>query len=55
MAPFERDEKPEQEKKEPTEPCSMCRRDTPVSQMTVVQGRRLCFGCAAAFFEDEDG
>lgn len=53
MGQFDQD-RPSDEPEEPTEPCSMCKRETPVKQIVAIQGRRLCLGCAAAFFEDED-
>jgi len=34
--------------------CSMCRRQTPATQSLVMGGRRLCFGCASGWFEDEE-
>jgi len=40
---------------EPTIVCEMCRRAVIERHTTFMTGRRLCFGCAAAWFdEDED-
>ena len=32
----------------------MCRQRAPATQSIVMGGRRLCFGCASGWFEDED-
>ena len=34
--------------------CPMCRQRAPATQSIVMGGRRLCFGCAGGWFEDED-
>jgi len=34
--------------------CPMCRQRAPAAQSIVMGGRRLCFGCASSWFEDED-
>jgi hypothetical protein len=34
--------------------CPMCRQQTPATQTIVMGGRRLCFGCASGWFEDDD-
>ena len=34
--------------------CPMCRQRAPSTQSIVMGGRRLCFGCASGWFEDED-
>jgi predicted CXXCH cytochrome family protein len=34
--------------------CQMCHQPTPSRQMVVMGGRRLCLGCASAWFDDED-
>jgi hypothetical protein len=34
--------------------CSSCRQVTPAKEMVRLSGRDLCFGCAAAFYDDED-
>ena len=39
---------------EPKVECSMCHQQVPLSQSVAMSGRRLCFGCAASWF-DEDG
>ena len=42
-------------KPEPTIVCEMCRRSVSERHTTYMTGRRLCLGCAAAWFdEDED-
>ena len=40
--------------KEPTVTCQVCRRDVPESAIATIRGRRMCFGCASAWFEDEE-
>jgi hypothetical protein len=32
----------------------MCRQRAPVTQSLMMGGRRLCFGCASGWFEDEE-
>jgi formylmethanofuran dehydrogenase subunit E len=39
---------------EPTIVCEMCRRPVPERHTTLITGRRLCFGCAAAWFEGDE-
>jgi len=34
--------------------CSMCHQQVRLSQSVAMSGRRLCFGCAAAWFDDEE-
>jgi hypothetical protein len=34
--------------------CAMCRLRAPIRQTVMMSGRRLCFGCASGWFEDED-
>jgi hypothetical protein len=34
--------------------CPMCRQQAPIRQSIMMGGRRLCFGCAGGWFEDED-
>lgn len=34
--------------------CPMCRQRAPATQSIVMGGRRLCFGCAGSWFEDDD-
>jgi hypothetical protein len=34
--------------------CPMCHRDVPVRETVTMGGRRLCFGCASGWYEDED-
>jgi hypothetical protein len=34
--------------------CPMCRHRAPATQSIVMGGRRLCFGCASGWFEDDD-
>jgi len=39
----------------PTAVCAMCHRAVPATQIISLGGRPLCFGCATAWFdEDED-
>ena len=35
--------------------CQMCHQSSPSTQTVMMGGRLLCFGCASAWFEDEDG
>jgi hypothetical protein len=39
---------------EPKVECSMCHQQVRLSESVFMGGRRLCFGCAASWF-DEDG
>ena len=39
---------------EPKIECSMCHQLVVLSHSVAMSGRRLCFGCAAAWFDDED-
>jgi formylmethanofuran dehydrogenase subunit E len=39
---------------EPTIECSMCHQQVRVSQSVVMSGRTLCFGCAAAWFDEDE-
>ena len=34
--------------------CPMCRQRAPATQSIVMGGRRLCFGCASGWFEDDE-
>ena len=34
--------------------CPMCRQRAPSTQSIMMGGRRLCFGCASGWFEDDD-
>ena len=52
----DRDEKPDvTEAAQPTVVCAMCHRSVPARETINLGGRALCFGCATAWFdEDED-
>lgn len=52
----DRDEPPESpESPPPTVVCAMCHRPVPAREIINLGGRALCFGCATAWFdEDED-
>jgi hypothetical protein len=39
---------------EPTLECSMCHQQVRVSQSVAMSGRKLCFGCAAAWFDEDE-
>lgn len=34
--------------------CSMCHREVPLQEIIVFSGRQLCFGCAGAWFEEDE-
>lgn len=34
--------------------CPMCRRSVPALESITMGGRRICFGCASGWYEDED-
>lgn len=38
----------------PTEECAWCRWPYPASQMTTTGGQRLCGGCHALYFGDDE-
>ncbi len=38
----------------PTVVCQMCKRNVPAAQTVLFSGRLLCFGCAGAWFDDEE-
>ena len=47
----------EDEKAQPDEPkveCSMCHQKVGLSQSVAMSGRRLCFGCAAAWYDEDE-
>ena len=44
----------EERSDEPTIECSMCHQRVPLSQSVAMSGRRLCFGCAAAWFDEDE-
>jgi formylmethanofuran dehydrogenase subunit E len=53
--PFDdRKEDGEEFSNEPKVECSMCHQQARLSQSVVMGGRRLCFGCAAAWFDDDE-
>jgi len=37
-----------------TATCQMCRREVPANQIAVLGGRSLCFGCAGAWFDEDE-
>ncbi|MGB7218910.1 MAG: hypothetical protein WBD07_08880 [Vicinamibacterales bacterium] len=39
---------------EPKVECSMCHQQVMLSQSVAMSGRRLCFGCAAAWFDEDE-
>jgi len=39
---------------EPQVECSMCHQKVGLSQSVAMSGRRLCFGCAAAWFDEDE-
>ena len=39
---------------QPTIECSMCHQQVPVLQTVAMSGRRLCFGCAASWFDEDE-
>lgn len=43
-----------QEPKEPMVPCLQCHVLVPERQIVRLYGKQLCWGCAAAWFGDED-
>ena len=34
--------------------CPMCHRDAPIHESLMIGGRRFCFGCAGAWYEDDE-
>ncbi len=38
----------------PTAVCELCHREVPSKQIVVLSGRRLCFGCAGAWFDEDE-
>jgi len=38
----------------PTAVCAMCHRSVPVREMINLGGRALCFGCATAWFDEDE-
>lgn len=50
-------EEQEQEDEAPPEEmieCSMCHQRVPITQSMTLTGRRLCFGCAGAWFDEDE-
>ena len=48
---------------EPSEPrlepkktveCGMCRRKVPIDDTRVISGRKLCFGCLASWYDEDE-
>jgi formylmethanofuran dehydrogenase subunit E len=39
---------------EPKIECSMCHQQVRLSESVAMSGRRLCFGCAAAWFDEDE-
>ncbi|OFV89955.1 MAG: hypothetical protein A3H95_09725 [Acidobacteria bacterium RIFCSPLOWO2_02_FULL_64_15] len=50
----DRNEEGEDRPDEPQVECSMCHQQVPLSQSVAMSGRRLCFGCAAAWFDEDE-
>lgn len=52
-----RDDWGEEDEEQPDEPeveCSMCHQQVRVSQSVAMSGRTLCFGCAAAWYDEDE-